>query len=129
MHPPTTPSATSRARVKLGSLCAGRSDVLAHAVRAVEPRSPLRPLGMLRARRLWLTPPWAVCFRASIPREPGDAVTGRLVASAVNLNKPPYYIHWGVIQLSLANLIVIALMLVVFALALIVPFPKGRGGP
>jgi hypothetical protein len=55
-------------------------------------------------------------------------VTGAFLAAAVNLNKPPYYIHWGVIQLSLANLIVIVLMLVVFVLALIVPFPKGRGG-
>ena len=49
-------------------------------------------------------------------------------ASVVNLNKHPYYVHWGVIQLSLANVIVIGLMLVVFVLALIVPFPKGRRG-
>jgi len=54
-------------------------------------------------------------------------MTGGLLAAAVNLNKRPYYIHWGVVQLSLANLIVIALMLVVFVLALVVPFPKGRG--
>ena len=50
------------------------------------------------------------------------------MAAAVNLNKRPYYVRWGVVQLSLANIIVIALMLIVFALALIVPFPKGRGG-
>jgi hypothetical protein len=54
-------------------------------------------------------------------------VTGGLVASAVNLNKPPYYVHWGVIQISLANVIMIGLMLVVFALAMLVPFPNGRG--
>lgn len=48
------------------------------------------------------------------------------VQSAVNLNKHPYFIHWGVIQISAANLIVICLMIVVFALALIVPFPRER---
>ncbi len=49
-----------------------------------------------------------------------------MLAALINLNKRPYYIHWGVIQLSLANLIVIVLMLVVFVAALVVPFPKGR---
>lgn len=33
------------------------------------------------------------------------------------------YLHWGVLQISLANLIVILLMVAVFALALFVPFP------
>jgi hypothetical protein len=47
-----------------------------------------------------------------------------LLASAVDLNKNPYYIHWGVIQISAANLIVIGLMVVVFALAVLLPFPK-----
>ncbi len=38
-----------------------------------------------------------------------------------------YFLHWGVIQLSLANLIVIVLMLVAFALAVVVQFPHARG--
>ena len=46
------------------------------------------------------------------------------MAAAVNLKKRPYYVHWGVVQISLANVIVIALMVVVFVLALLVPFPK-----
>jgi hypothetical protein len=46
-------------------------------------------------------------------------------AAVVNLNGRPYYIHWGVIRLSAANLIVIVLMLVVFAAAVLLPFPKG----
>ena len=50
-----------------------------------------------------------------------------LLAALVNLNKRPYYIHWGVIQLSAANAVVILLMLVVFAAAVLVPFPKDRG--
>jgi hypothetical protein len=49
-----------------------------------------------------------------------------VLAALVNLNKRPYYIHWGVIQLSLANALVIVLMITVFVLALVLPFPKGR---
>jgi hypothetical protein len=45
----------------------------------------------------------------------------------VNLNNPGRYFHWGVIQISAANLIVIAVMVVVFVLAVVLPFPKGRG--
>jgi hypothetical protein len=41
----------------------------------------------------------------------------------MGLNGPGYYIHWGFAQLSLANLVVIALMVLVFILALVVPFP------
>jgi len=33
------------------------------------------------------------------------------------------YVHWGVIQISVANLIVIGLMLLLFIAALLVPFP------
>lgn len=43
------------------------------------------------------------------------------------LDASAYFLHWGVIQISLANLLVIALMAVVFILALVLPFP-GRGG-
>jgi hypothetical protein len=49
-----------------------------------------------------------------------------LIATAVNLNKHPYYIHWGAVQISAANLIVIGLMVVVFVLAILLPFPKDR---
>jgi hypothetical protein len=48
------------------------------------------------------------------------------VLRAVGLNGHAYFIHWGVVQLSLANLVVIALMVVLFVLALLVPFPHGR---
>jgi hypothetical protein len=36
-----------------------------------------------------------------------------------------YYPHWGAVQISLANLLVIAAMLVVFIAALTLPFPGG----
>ena len=48
------------------------------------------------------------------------------IASPVNLNHPGHYLNWGVVQVSYANLVVIALMLALFALALVLPFPKGR---
>jgi hypothetical protein len=48
-------------------------------------------------------------------------------AAPVDLNRPGHYLHWGVIQISVANLVVIGVMLLVFVLALLLPFPKGRG--
>jgi hypothetical protein len=47
----------------------------------------------------------------------------------VNLNHPGHYVHWGVIQISVANLVVIALMIALFVAALLLPFPKGRRRP
>lgn len=51
-----------------------------------------------------------------------------LLGALVNLNGNGHYLHWGFIQLSLANFIVIILMIVVFVLAIILPFPKRKGG-
>lgn len=34
-----------------------------------------------------------------------------------------HFLHWGVVQISLANLIVIVLMMLVFGVALFVQFP------
>ena len=48
-------------------------------------------------------------------------------AAPVDLNGPGHYLNWGVIQLSVANLVVIGVMVVVFVLALVLPFPSGRG--
>ncbi|MFL6164311.1 MAG: hypothetical protein ACJ74U_19090 [Jatrophihabitantaceae bacterium] len=41
-------------------------------------------------------------------------------------NAASYFVHWGVIQISLGNLLVIALMLLIFVLALLLPFPGSR---
>jgi len=46
-----------------------------------------------------------------------------VLAAVFNLNHPAHVVEWHFIQLSVANLIVIALMLVVFALAITLPFP------
>ena len=46
---------------------------------------------------------------------------------AMDLNGPGHYVHLvGPIQISLGNLIVIILMLIVFALAVLVPFPRDK---
>ena len=37
-----------------------------------------------------------------------------------------YFLRWGVVQISLANFVIVGLMLALFVLALIVPFP-GEG--
>ena len=50
---------------------------------------------------------------------------GRLGA-LVNLNHPAHYIHWGWFQMSIANFVVVLLMVAVFVLAIMVPFPGAR---
>ena len=35
------------------------------------------------------------------------------------------YLHWGVIQISLTNVIVILAMVAIFVLAVVLPFPGG----
>ena len=39
-----------------------------------------------------------------------------------------HFLHWGVVQISLANFVVIVLMVVVFVLRLVGPFPHSRFG-
>ncbi len=52
-------------------------------------------------------------------------------AAAVDLNQPGRYLHWSIFTVSLANLVLIAVMMVIFGAALIVPFPgrRQRWGP
>lgn len=47
------------------------------------------------------------------------AVTGAIF----NLNNPAHVVKWHFIQLSVSNIIVIGLMLIVFVLAILLPFP------
>ncbi len=49
-------------------------------------------------------------------------VVGALFGSLIDLNRPGHYIHWGWVQMSYANLTVIILMIVVFVLAILIPF-------
>ena len=46
--------------------------------------------------------------------------------SRINLNHPGRYVHWGVVQISVANLVLILLMVALFAAAILLPFPGTR---
>ncbi|MGD0386150.1 MAG: hypothetical protein ABSB73_08445 [Solirubrobacteraceae bacterium] len=48
------------------------------------------------------------------------------LAAIINLNHPASYAHWHFFEMSVPNLIVIALMIIVFALAIVLPFPGSR---
>ncbi|MGA7087556.1 MAG: hypothetical protein WB116_04640 [Candidatus Dormiibacterota bacterium] len=42
------------------------------------------------------------------------------------MNQPAPYLHWGFILISLPNLVLILAMILLFILALILPFPGRR---
>jgi Cytochrome b(N-terminal)/b6/petB len=48
------------------------------------------------------------------------------LASAINMNSPSTLLHWSIFQVTVANLFLIAVMVVIFGVALLLPFPKGR---
>ena len=41
----------------------------------------------------------------------------------MNLNPPGRYVHWSIFTISVANLVLIAVMVVIFGVALVLPFP------
>jgi hypothetical protein len=49
-----------------------------------------------------------------------------LAPAAINLNQPGTYLQWNVFTVSLANLVLIAVMVVIFGAALVLPFPGRR---
>jgi ubiquinol-cytochrome c reductase cytochrome b subunit len=51
---------------------------------------------------------------------------GVIVGAIVNLNHPDPYIHWEFIFVSLANFVVIAVLVVLFVLAIGIPFMNGK---
>src|ERR1700722_18401468 len=42
------------------------------------------------------------------------------------MNSPGSFVHWSIFDISLANLVLIAVMVVIFALALLIPFHRGH---
>ncbi len=46
-----------------------------------------------------------------------------MVAAIINLNQPDHYLSWSIFLVSLSNLIVIIVMVAIFSLALLLPFP------
>src|SRR5580700_8987690 len=47
-------------------------------------------------------------------------------ASPINMNSPGSLLHWSIFQVTVANLVLIAVMVVIFGAALLLPFPLGR---
>jgi hypothetical protein len=48
--------------------------------------------------------------------------------AAIDLNQPGSYLHWSIFDVSVANLVLIAVMVVIFGAALLLPFPGRRRG-
>jgi hypothetical protein len=48
---------------------------------------------------------------------------------AIDLNQPGTYLHWSIFNVSIANLVLIAVMVVIFGAALLLPFPGGKAYP
>ncbi|MGO9217434.1 MAG: cytochrome b N-terminal domain-containing protein [Streptosporangiaceae bacterium] len=57
-------------------------------------------------------------------RSPAD-----IASAPINLDHPGTYLHWSIFTVSVANLCLIAVMVVIFGAALLLPFPKGRTYP
>lgn len=53
-------------------------------------------------------------------------ITSWGLGALVNLDHPGRFVHWHFIDLSLSNVIVMALMVVTFVVALVAPFPGRR---
>jgi hypothetical protein len=49
-----------------------------------------------------------------------------LFSALFPLNQPGHYFHWHILEISLANSIVIVLMILTFVAALLLPFPGRR---
>jgi hypothetical protein len=49
-------------------------------------------------------------------------------ALAIDLNSPGSYLNWSIFTISVANLVLIAVMVVIFGAALLLPFPGRRHG-
>jgi len=45
------------------------------------------------------------------------------MGAVFNLNDPAHVVHWHFFQMSVSNIVVIVAMLLVFVLAILLPFP------
>jgi type IV secretory pathway component VirB8 len=52
-----------------------------------------------------------------------------VLAALFDLSRPAHYLHWHFFQMSVANVAVILMMIAVFVLAIVLPFPKRRREP
>lgn len=58
---------------------------------------------------------------------PAQGVSSRHLEGVESMNGVQQYVSWGFVHISIGNLMVIVLMIVVFALAVLLPFPGGKG--
>jgi cytochrome b/b6/petB-like protein len=65
---------------------------------------------------------------ASLEAQLSTVVLAGHASAAINLNQPGSYLTWNVFTISVANLVLIAVMVVIFGAALLLPFP-GRHRP
>jgi hypothetical protein len=49
-----------------------------------------------------------------------------LPIQAINMNQPGAFVHWSIFDITVANLVLIAVMVLIFAAALLFPFPRGK---
>lgn len=56
-------------------------------------------------------------------------VTPVVFAALFDLSEPARYLHWHFFQMSVANVVVIVLMIAVFVAAIFIPFPKRERTP
>jgi Flp pilus assembly protein protease CpaA len=49
-----------------------------------------------------------------------------MIAAIFNLNHPAHTVHWHFFTMTVSNVVVIVLMLIVFAVAILAPFPGHR---
>lgn len=47
-------------------------------------------------------------------------------ALIAGIHAPADYLQWGVVSISVPNAIVIAIMITLFVLAVVIPFPKDK---
>jgi len=77
----------------------------------------------------WLPPCKSRCpLHECDDRDVGRRLVGSVTSAAGLLSGTGHYIHWGVVQISVANLVVIAVLVLLFVLALVLPFPGRRDG-
>jgi hypothetical protein len=50
-----------------------------------------------------------------------------VMGAVFNLNHPAHMVDWSFVHLSVANVVVIGVMVIVFVLALVLPFPGAAG--
>ncbi len=64
--------------------------------------------------------PTAAMVRCAAPYRRPSLI---LMAAIFNLNHPAHTVHWHFLTLSVANVVVLVIMLAVFAAAILLPFP------